>query len=91
MKRMRRLWPVVPMAVLLLPALAVAQDFSPVNTFFQTVGTALTGTTGRAIGLVALAGLGLLFFTGRIPLAVALSIGLGLVILFGAATILSGF
>ncbi len=42
------------LAVLATPALA--QDLSPVNTFFTTLGNALTGTTGRAIGLVALAG-----------------------------------
>ena len=70
---------------------AFAQDLSPINDFFQTVGDALTGTTGRAIGLVAVAGLGVLFFTGRLQLMASLSIGLGLVILYGAATILSGF
>ena len=39
---------------------AVAQDLSPIDTFFGTLGTALTGTTGRAIGLVALAAVPLL-------------------------------
>ena len=76
-------------AALVNPALA--QDLSPVDTFFTTLGTALTGTTGRAIGLVALAAVGILFLSGRIPLLAAVSVCLGLVILFGAATILSGF
>ena len=79
---------VVVLAVLINPAFA--QDLSPVNTFFESVGNALTGTTGRAIGLVAVAGAGILFLTGRIPLMAALSVLLGLVILYGAATILSG-
>jgi type IV secretion system protein VirB2 len=69
---------------------AVAQDLSPVNTFFTSLGTALTGPTGRAIGLVALAGVGLMFLTGRMNWGFALSIVLGLVILFGAGTILGG-
>lgn len=70
---------------------AYAQDLSPIDNFFETIGTALTGTTGRAIGLVAIAGVAILFFAGRIPLMAAGSVCLGLVILYGAATILGGF
>ena len=77
------------LAVTTTPALA--QDLAPINTFFQNIGNALTGPTGRVIGLVALAGLGILFFTGRIPLMAALSVLLGLVVLYGAPTILGGF
>lgn len=91
---MRRLCAMAVMAGaagLVLTTPAPAQDLSPVNTFFTTIGDALTGTLGRAIGLVALAGVGVLFLTGRIQLMAALSIGLGLVIIYGAATILSGF
>lgn len=78
-------------AVLVAAGPALAQDLSPINTFFTTLGTALTGTTGRAIGLVALAAVGIIFLTGRMNMAFAISICVGLVILFGAATILSGF
>lgn len=70
---------------------AFAQDFSPVNTFFGNVGTALTGATGRAIGLVALAACGILFMMGRMNWLFAGSVMLGLVILYGAAAILAGF
>ncbi len=70
---------------------ALAQDLSPINTFFTTLGTALTGATGRAIGLVALAAIGILFLFGRMNMGFAVSIAVGLVILFGAATILGGF
>ena len=69
---------------------AFAQDLSPINTFFTTLGTALTGTTGKAIGLVALCAVGLLFLMGRMNWLFAGSVVLGLVILFGAATILGG-
>ncbi|MCK7616208.1 TrbC/VirB2 family protein [Roseibium sediminicola] len=70
---------------------AMAQDLSPVTTFFTTIGTALTGTLGRAIGLVALCAIGFLFMTGRMNWMFAGSVVLGLVILFGSATILAGF
>jgi type IV secretion system protein VirB2 len=77
--------------VLLAGHPALAQDLSPINNFFTTLGTALTGATGRAIGLVALAAVGILFLFGRMNMGFAISIVVGLVILFGAATILGGF
>lgn len=70
---------------------AFAQDLSPVTSMLQTIGTALTGPVGRALGLVALAAVGILFLTGRMNWLYAGSVVVGLVILFGAATILAGF
>lgn len=81
---------VVALALACASTPALAQDLSPINTFFTTLGTALTGTTGRAIGLVALAAVGILFLMGRMNWGFAGSVVLGLVILFGAGTILSG-
>lgn len=81
---------VVALALAMASTPALAQDLSPINTFFTTLGTALTGTTGRAIGLVALAAVGILFLTGRMNWAFAGSVVIGLVILFGAAQILAG-
>lgn len=75
----------------LMSAPARAQDLSPIDNFFTTLGTALTGPTGRAIGLVALAAVGITFLFGRMNLGLAVSICVGLVILFGSATILGGF
>ena len=62
----RRLAPhaLVSTGLALLAAPARAQDLSPIDTFFTTLGTALTGTTGRAIGLVALAAVGIAFLFG---------------------------
>lgn len=70
---------------------ATAQDLSPITTMLQSIGTALTTTVGRALGLVALAAIGILFLTGRMNWLYAGSVVVGLVILFGAATILAGF
>ena len=81
----------VALALVCAASPALAQDLSPINNFFQTIGTALTSTTGRAIGLVALAAVGLMFLVGRMNWMFAGSVALGLVILFGAGTILAGF
>lgn len=84
-------WSGLVVALVVLAGPALAQDLSPIDNFFTTIGQALTSTTGRAIGLVALCAVGLMFLTGRMHIAFAVSICLGLVILFGAATILAGF
>ena len=85
-------WVLVALAAaMILGGPAMAQDLSPIDTFFSTLGAALTGTTGRAIGLVALAAVGIMFLFGRMNMGFAVSICVGLVILFGAATILGGF
>ena len=87
----------LPLAVLAVIATvafaspAAAQDLSPITTMLQSIGTALTGPVGRALGLVALAAVGILFLTGRMNWLYAGSVVVGLVILFGAATILAGF
>ena len=78
-------------ATLVLASPAAAQDLSPVTTMLTSIGTALTGPVGRALGLVALAAVGILFLTGRMNWLYAGSVVVGLVILFGAATILAGF
>ena len=79
------------LATFILTTPAAAQDLSPITTMLQAIGTALTGPVGRALGLVALAAVGILFLTGRMNWLYAASVVVGLVILFGAATILAGF
>lgn len=80
----------VALALAVASTPAFAQDLSPINTFFTTLGNALTGTTGRALGLVALAAVGIAFLMGRMNWGFAGSVVLGLVILYGSGTILSG-
>ena len=76
---------------LLAASPALAQDLSPITTMLNSIGTALTGPVGRALGLVSLAAVGILFMMGRMNWMFAGSIVVGLVILFGASTILAGF
>jgi len=70
---------------------ATAQDLSPITTMLQSIGAALTGPVGRALGLVAIASIGIIFLMGRMNFVYAASVIVGIVILLGAATILSGF
>jgi len=79
------------LATIVLTTPAAAQDLSPITTMLTAIGTALTGPVGRALGLVALAAVGILFMMGRMNWLYAGSVIVGLVILFGAATILAGF
>ena len=76
---------------MLIASPALAQDLSPITSMLQTIGTALTGPLGQGLGLVAVAAIGILFLTGRMNWIYAGSVFVGLVILFGAATILAGF
>ncbi len=69
---------------------ALAQDLSPLTNFFTTIGDAITGTLGTAISLVAIAAIGLMFLMGRMNWMFAGSVMVGVAILFGAGTILSG-
>lgn len=79
------------LASFVLTSPAAAQDLSPITTMLTSIGTALTGPVGRALGLVALAAVGILFMMGRMNWMFAASVIVGLVIVFGAATILAGF
>ena len=56
---------------------ALAQDLSPVNTMLGNIGNALTGATGRALGLVALAAVGIAFLIGRMNWMLAISVIVG--------------
>lgn len=91
MKKIGRVAGVTAALTVVGTSAAMAQDLSPVTNFFTTVGDALTGTLGRAIGLVALAGVGIAFMTGRMNWMLAGSVLIGLAILYGAATLLAGY
>lgn len=80
------------MAVILTLVLAepgAAQDFSGVQSFLDQIVSAITGEIGIAISAIAVMAVGFSFMTGRMDWTFAVSIILGIAIVFGAATFVS--
>ena len=70
---------------------AAAQDLSPITTMINNVADALTGPVGIALGVLALAIVGVSLAMGRLDFIRAGAVFLGLAILYGAAAIQAGF
>lgn len=68
---------------------SAAQDFSGVTTFLDAIVQAITGPIGIAISALAVMAVGFSFMTGRMDWTFAVSIVLGIAIVFGAATFVS--
>ena len=68
-------------------ALAWAQDLSPVVDVTENIAKALTGTFATAVGTIGLVGCGILAMSGRMPWGAAISVVLGIILIFGAGTI----
>lgn len=71
---------------LLLASPSAAQDFAGVTTFLDAIVEAVTGPIGIAISALAVMAVGFSFMTGRMDWTFAVSIILGIAIVFGAAT-----
>ncbi|MDI5930207.1 TrbC/VirB2 family protein [Rhizobium leguminosarum] len=69
---------------------SAAQDFSGVTTFLQAIVEAVTGPIGVAISALAVMAIGFAFMTGRMEWTFAVSIIIGIAIVFGAATFVNG-
>lgn len=69
---------------------SAAQDFSGVTSFLQAIVEAVTGPIGVAISATAVIAVGFSFMTGRMDWTFAVSIIIGIAIVFGAATFVSG-
>ena len=78
-------------AFFLTIAPAAAQDLSPITTMINNVANALTGPVGIALGILALAIVGVTLAMGRLDFVRAGAVFLGLAILYGAAAIQAGF
>ncbi|MBX4893716.1 TrbC/VirB2 family protein [Rhizobium lentis] len=76
--------------VLLSSSPSAAQDFSGVTNFLEAIVEALTGPIGVAISALAVMAIGFAFMTGRMDWTFAVSIIIGIAIVFGAATFVSG-
>jgi len=82
--------------VLLLGLLLIAdpsygQSFGRINSALQTLVNFMTGTTGRLLGILGVAGLGIAAWFGRLSYWRAGEIVLGIAIVFGAAEIVDLF
>ena len=82
-----------PAAVLLLlcaalypPGLAWAQTLTPAVTIAEGIQDFLVGDFARACAVIALAACGFLAFAGRMPWSVAIAVIGGIVLVFGAVT-----
>ncbi|SDO11370.1 TrbC/VirB2 family protein [Ensifer sp. YR511] len=75
---------------LLLASPSAAQDFSGVTSFLQEIVDAITGPIGIAVSALAIMAVGFSFMTGRMDWTFAVSIVIGIAIVFGAATFVQG-
>ena len=88
----RRLLPWVTVLVLLTYSdLSYAQAFGKIDTALQTLVNLMTGSTGRLLGILGVAGLGVAAWFGRLSYWRAGEIILGIAIVFGAAEIVDLF
>jgi len=91
--RVRPYWHVpalLLLAAVLWPApLAWAQDLTPIATVAENIATALTGTFATAVATIGLVGCGFLAMSGRMPWSAAIAVIAGIVLIFGAATLVT--
>ncbi len=88
----RRLLPwVVALFLLTFCEPSYAQAFGKIDTALQTLVNFMTGNTGRLLGILGVAGLGVAAWFGRLSYWRAGEIILGIAIVFGAAEIVDLF
>ena len=73
-------------AALFPPGLAWAQDLTPALTIAEGIRDFLVGPFARALAAIALVACGFLAFAGRMPWSVAIAVIGGIVLVFGAVT-----
>ncbi len=70
-------------------ALAQSASFQPLNTAMSSVLTFMTGTFATTCATIAVAAVGFMAFTSRIPWGWAFSVMVGVALIFGSAQIVS--
>lgn len=78
-------------ACALLANPAAAQNLKPIQKVLETVETALTGPIGISIATLAVIGTGFMCMMGRLNWGWFASVIIGIVLIFSAGTIVSGF
>lgn len=79
-------------AMILLPSLLFAADTgrdTPIGNIFCTVSGWFTGNTGKGIATIAVTIIGIGALLGKVSWGMALIVGLGVAIVFGAGSILN--
>jgi type IV secretion system protein VirB2 len=71
------------------PALASSATFQPLNTALSSVLDLMTGTFATTAATVAVAAVGYLALTSRIPWGWAFSVVIGVALIFGAAQVVT--
>lgn len=69
---------------------SAAQNFNGVNTFLHNIVTAITGPIGIAVSSLAVMAVGFSFMIGRMDWTFAVSVILGIAIVFGGASFVGG-
>lgn len=69
---------------------SAAQNFDGVTTFLDAIVAAITGPIGVAISALAVIAVGFSFMTGRMDWTFAVSIVIGIAIVFGGASFVEG-
>ena len=87
---------IVRLAAMMLAATAlatpaVAQDLSPIQNMLESVEAALTGPIGISVATLAVIGTGFMCMMGRLNWGWFASVIIGIVLIFSAGTIVSGF
>jgi type IV secretion system protein VirB2 len=70
-------------------AFAQSASFQPLNTAMQSVLTFMTGTFATTCATIAVASVGFMAFTSRIPWGWAFSVMVGVALIFGSAQIVT--
>jgi type IV secretion system protein VirB2 len=72
------------------PQLALASG-APWETALETIVSYMTGSTAHLLAIMAVAGIGVAMLAGQMSLRAALSVIIGIAVIFGAATIVGMF
>lgn len=68
-----------------------AQDLAPIATMLNNISSAITGPIGVSVGTLAVAGTGFMCMMGRLNWGWFAAVIVGLVLIFSAGTIVTGF
>lgn len=82
---------VLATVVIALPELALAGADTPIGNVFCTVRDWFTGNTGKGIATIAITIIGIGALLGKVSWGMAMIVGLGIAVVFGASGILSAF